>query len=76
MPQGGTFNCDFRFSLIFVSHAESIDGSKDSIPIAVKLGSAVSPHPPQPPAATVNGLIERAPSTVLSFTSSPKRASD
>jgi len=21
-------NCDFRFSLIFVSHAESIDGSK------------------------------------------------
>jgi hypothetical protein len=25
---------------------------KDSIPIAIRWGSAVSPHPPQPPAAT------------------------
>jgi hypothetical protein len=23
MPQGGAFNCDFRFSLIFVTHAKS-----------------------------------------------------
>jgi len=25
MPQGGAFNCDFRFSLILLSHAKSID---------------------------------------------------
>jgi len=31
MPQGGAFNCDFRFSLISVSHAKSIDCRRKKI---------------------------------------------
>jgi hypothetical protein len=37
---------------------------KDSIPTAVRPRPAISPHPPQPPAA----LIERAQSTSPDFT--------
>src|SRR6267143_5514461 len=31
MPQGGAFNCDFRFSLILLSHAKSIDCRRKKI---------------------------------------------
>jgi len=31
MPQGRAFNCDFRFSLIFLSHAKSIGCKRKKI---------------------------------------------
>jgi hypothetical protein len=31
MPQGSAFNCDFRFSLIFLSHAKSIGCKRKKI---------------------------------------------
>src|SRR5437773_8894429 len=65
MAQGRAFNCDFRFSLIFLSQAKSIGckRKKDSIPIAVR---SVQPlarirrNRQRPPS---NGSIERARST-------------
>jgi hypothetical protein len=78
MPQGGAFNFDFCFSPIFVSHAKSTDcrRKKDSIPIAIRWGSAVSPHPPQPPAATFKRINQTRAEHPAQFYVSAKRASD
>jgi hypothetical protein len=38
------------------SKINSLQTKKDSIPIAVRSGPAISPHPPQPPAASFKRL--------------------
>src|SRR5438309_1584471 len=40
----------------FAGQINRLQTKKDSIPIAVRSGPAISPHPPQPPAATFNRL--------------------
>src|SRR5208282_3796733 len=57
MPQGSAFNFDFRFPLIFLSHAQSIGCKRKKIQFpAVSSTPAISPHPPQPPTATFKRL--------------------
>ena len=61
------FNRGFRFSLIFVSHAKSIDYRKKiQIPKAVTSGVLNSPRPPQPPAATFQSLYRKRANTLHS----------
>jgi len=56
MPQGRAFNCDFSLFSDFPKPCKinKLQTKKDSIPIAIRSGPAISPHPPQPPAATFN----------------------
>ncbi|MEI4913988.1 hypothetical protein Q8G39_28470, partial [Klebsiella pneumoniae] len=60
MPKGRAFNCDFRFSLFFLSYAKSIGCKRRTIefpsPLDRVLLLARNRHRP-----TSNGFIERAP---------------
>jgi hypothetical protein len=50
----GTSLLGFRVYFPKPSKINRLQTKKDSIPIAVRPGPAISPHPPQPPAATFN----------------------
>jgi hypothetical protein len=54
MPKARAFNCDFCLSPILSKPCKinRLRTKKDSIPIAIRSALAVSPHPPQPPAAS------------------------
>src|SRR5438132_13686967 len=49
---------------------------KDSIPIAIRAGPAISPHPPQPPAATFKRLYRTRAEHLAQLHAFVKRASD
>jgi hypothetical protein len=51
MLQGGAFSCDFSLSCFFCKSCKlnKLQTKKDSIPIAIKWGSAAGQHPPQTP---------------------------
>ena len=68
MPRGRAFNSDFRFSpdSSKSSKINRLQTEKDSIPIAIRSGSATSPHPPQPPAATFKSLYRKRANTPCS----------